>query len=228
MKTQLSNRKTRILTIISKSIFLLLLMAIVVSQGCSKDEPVVATDLISQINALPLEALNADESNFLLLMREEEKLAKDVYVTLYAKWNVNVFLNISSSEQDHTDAVLVLINKYSLVDPVTSNEVGVFTNVHLQELYDQLVATGSTSVLEAYKVGATIEDLDIFDLKEAISKTDNQDLNLVWENLSMGSRNHMRSFYGQIVGLGSTYTAQFISQEELIAIISTPRENNKP
>jgi hypothetical protein len=175
---------------------------VVVSQGCSKDEPVVATDLISQINALPAEALNVDESNYLLLMREEEKLARDVYVTLYAKWNINVFLNISTSEQDHTDAILVLINKYSLVDPVATNGVGVFTNVHLQELYDQLVLTGSTSVLEAYKVGATIEDLDIFDLKEAILKTDNQDLNLVWENLSMGSRNHMRSFYGQIVSLG--------------------------
>jgi hypothetical protein len=203
-------------------------MILFISQGCSKDEPVTATDLISQINALPIEALNDDESNFLLLMREEEKLARDVYITLYAKWNVNVFLNISSSEQDHTDAVLVLLNKYSLVDPVTTDSVGVFTNVRLQDLYDQLVATGSTSLLEAYKVGATIEDLDIFDLKEAISKTDNQDLNLVWENLSMGSRNHMRSFYGQIVGLGSTYSAQFILQEELEAIINSPRENNQP
>ena len=75
MKTQLLNHKSNIITIISKSIISLLLLVVVLSQGCSKDEPVVATDLISQINALPLEALNEDESNFLLLMREEEKLA---------------------------------------------------------------------------------------------------------------------------------------------------------
>ena len=58
-------------------------------------------------------------------------------------------------------------------------------------------------------------------------KTDNQDIKLVWENLSMGSRNHMRSFNSQIVALGSTYLAQFISQAEMLAIISSPKETKR-
>jgi len=205
-----------------------LLIAIGVSlafMSCQKDEEVVSNlSVTSQIEAFPVEALNADELNSLQLMREEEKLARDVYTTLYAKWKVNVFTNISSSEQQHTDAVLTLINKYNLSDPVVSSVVGVFSDPELQNLYNQLVAQGNLSVLDAYKVGATIEDLDIFDLEEALSKSDNQDIKYTFDLLTMGSRNHMRSFYGQIVGLGGTYSAQFITQAELEAIVSSPRE----
>jgi hypothetical protein len=195
--------------------------------SCQKDEEEVAVSnlsVTSQIEAFPVEALNADELNSLQLMREEEKLARDVYTTLYAKWNVNVFTNIASSEQQHTDAVLTLINKYNLSDPVVSSVVGVFSDPELQNLYNQLVAQGNLSVLDAYKVGATIEDLDIFDLEEALSKSDNQDIKYTFDLLTMGSRNHMRSFYGQIVGLGGTYSAQFITQAELEAIVTSPRE----
>lgn len=210
-----------------RSAILVSFMAIAGFSSCTKDEAIPLLDLASQIIALPLEPLNADELNYLQLMREEEKLANDVYVTLYGKWGINVFQNISSSEQGHTDAVLTLLNKYNLQDPVGNNVIGIFTDNHLQVLYNELVAQGSRTILDAYIVGATIEDLDIFDLNNALLKTDNQDIKLVWENLSMGSRNHMRSFYGQIVALGSTYTAQFISQAEMLAIISSPKETNK-
>jgi hypothetical protein len=228
MKTKIGYFNEMSKGIAIQSVVLVSVLVMVLFQSCAKDEVVVNTDLTSQINALPTEALNGEELSFLQLMREEEKLAHDVYVTLYEKWKVNVFLNISSSEQDHSDAVLTLLIKYKLSDPVGDNAVGVFSDTHLQDLYAQLVAQGSTSVLDAYKVGATIEDLDIFDLKNALSVTDNQDLKLVWENLSMGSRNHMRSFYGQIMGLGGTYLAQFITQAELDAIVSSANENNKP
>ena len=194
------------------------------TSSCQKADIVLNTTISAQIADLPQEPLNADELSSLQLMREEEKLARDVYTTLYAKWGINVFLNISSSEQQHTDAVLTLLNKYGLKDPVGNNMPGVFANPDLQALYTQLVAKGSTSILEAYKVGATIEDLDIFDLKNSLLKSDNQDIKLVYDLLSMGSRNHMRTFYGQIISLVSNYSAQFITQSELVAIVTTPRE----
>ena len=87
--------------------------------------------------------LSAEEVDGLLWMREEEKLAHDVYVTLYEKWNLPIFQNISQSELTHTDAVKSLLDRYSLADPAVGNAVGVFVNPTLQALNDQLVEQGS-------------------------------------------------------------------------------------
>lgn len=181
-------------------------------------------NLQAQIISLPKELLSPSELSTLYLMREEEKLARDVYISLYNKWGVNIFSNISNSEQTHMDAILILLNKYSLTDPVGSNAVGVFNNATLQNLYTQLIEQGNTSVAEAYKVGATIEDLDIFDLKSALLNNDNQDIKLVYDMLTKGSRNHMRSFYKNILNVGGIYIPQHITQSEFDAIINSPME----
>ena len=125
------------------------------------------------------------------------------------------------------DAILLLLNKYNLLDPVANNFAGVFANGTLQNLYNQLTTQGSASSLDALKVGATIEDLDIYDLKTALTKVDNQDIRLVYENLMKGSRNHLRSFYSNILVAGGTYTPQFITQAEFDAIIDSPMETGK-
>ena len=180
--------------------------------------------LEAQIKGLPKESLNTAELASLSFMREEEKLAKDVYITLYNKWGVKIFTNISASELTHMKTVLLLLNKYSLTDPVGSNPVGVFRDTSLQKLYNELVAKGNTSILEAYKVGATIEDLDLFDLKNQLINIDNQDIRLVYEMLMKGSRNHLRSFYKNILKVGGSYTPQFISQAEFDAIVNSGME----
>ena len=202
--------------------------------SCSKDDPsannsnntgnINVANLQAQINSLPREPLNPTELSSLSFMREEEKLARDVYITLYNKWGVNIFTNISNSEQTHMESILLLLNKYNLTDPVGSNQVGAFRNTILQELFTQLVTQGTTSILEAYKVGATIEDLDIFDLNTALISIDNQDIRLVYDMLSKGSRNHLRSFYRNILNVGGTYTPKYISQAEFDAIINSPME----
>ncbi len=181
-------------------------------------------DINSKINGYPKESLNNEETLSLKWMREEEKLAHDVYITLYNKWKVNIFTNIANSEQKHTNSVLTLLNKYEIPDPVGNNAVGVFSDSLMQNLYIQLVAKGSLSLMDGYKVGATIEDLDIFDLNNWSTNVDNQDINYVYQNLTKGSRNHMRSFYSQLISSGETYKAQYISQADLDAIINSPKE----
>jgi len=180
--------------------------------------------LQTQINSFPKDSLNQAELGSLSFMREEEKLARDVYIILYNKWGVNIFNNISASEQTHMDAVLLLLQKYSLADPVGTNAVGVFQNETLQILYNQLVAKGNTKLAEAYQVGATIEDLDIFDLKRLLVDIDNQDIRLVYDMLTRGSRNHLRSFYKNILNTGGTYIPQYITQSEFDAIINSSME----
>lgn len=203
------------------------------SFSCSKDDGASSLDqygqfnsfnLNNQIAALPKQTISVEESISLIHMREEEKLARDVYITLYNKHGVVIFDNISRSEQTHTDAVLQLLNKYAIVDPVISNTVGVFSDTSLQALYNSLVMAGSVSIIEAYKVGAIIEDLDLNDLKNDLLKVDNQDIILVYQMLSKGSRNHMRSFYSNLKSLGFIYVPKFISQSELDAIVNSSME----
>lgn len=215
-------------------ILLLLAAPVFTALSCTKDNnpgsnnsngtTVNTAYLQTQITSLPVEPLSQAELNTLYLMREEEKLARDVYITLYNKWSVNIFTNISKSEQTHMDAILMLLNKYSLTDPVASNTVGVFSNPVLQNLYSQLVAQGNASLLDAYKVGATIEDLDIFDLTNSLTVADNQDIGLVYNSLTKGSRNHMRSFYKNILNVGGTYTPQYITLETFDAIVNSAME----
>ena len=138
--------------------------------------------------------LTDDEAAGLLFMREEEKVARDVYLTLYDEWGLRVFSNIASSEQQHMDAILTLINLYGLTDPVGSNDVGVFTNPDLQALYDDLLAQGLESPAAAIEVGILIEQTDIADLQTRLAATDNSNIERVYNNLLRGSQNHLAAF----------------------------------
>ncbi len=176
------------------------------------------------VSALPYEDLSIEERSALLKMREEEKLARDVYKVLYDLWGLRIFANISRSEQRHMDAIKALLNKYDLPDPANDEVAGMFSSPEMQKLYNDLTAQGAKSAVDALLVGATIEDLDIFDLKEGLKKTDNQDVTLVFQNLLKGSRNHLRAFSRVLGMFGQTYTAQYLDQDEIDAIIQSPRE----
>lgn len=169
-------------------------------------------------------SLTEDERTNLLFMREEEKLARDVYLHFSDEYELNIFKNISSSEQYHMDAVLEIMEKYGLEDP-TSNERGVFTNADLQELYDDLISKGEASLIDALTVGATIEDVDIRDLNNAKETTSRDDLINMYEMLECGSRNHMRAFTGQLESRDEIYVPQFISQESYDEIINGSHEH---
>jgi hypothetical protein len=170
------------------------------------------------------QALTAAEATNLIFLREEEKLARDVYLYLFDVWGQWIFENISASEQQHMDAVKNLLDKYNLADPAAGNGEGIFTDLQLQAFYDSLTQKGSASKLDALVVGATIEDMDIYDLQEILSETNKPDIIKVCENLMKGSRNHLRAFVGQIELLGETYAPQYLTQEEVDAIVDSPRE----
>ncbi len=169
--------------------------------------------------------LTEDEAAGLMYMREEEKLAHDVYSVLYAKWQLPVFQNIAASEQTHTEAVLGLLGRYGLSDPVTGRGVGEFADPTLQSLYDQLVAQGSTSVEAALRVGTAIEEIDIMDLEEYLAQTDKADIRRVYQNLLKGSRNHLRAFVRTLEQrTGITYVPQYMGAVAYEAIINSATE----
>lgn len=181
----------------------------------------------SEVVSTTLEELTVLEADNLVFMREEEKLARDVYLTMYDAWGLNIFSNIAASEQTHTDAVAEMLEKYKLPDPVVDDRVGIFVNQKLIDLYDTLLARGYQSSLEALYVGALIEEVDMVDLKRAIEETDNEDIQQLYENLLSGSRNHLRAFVGLIEDQGIVYEAQFLPQDEVDAIVDSPVERSK-
>lgn len=176
------------------------------------------------VSSLPVEPLDSAEKQRVLFIREEEKLAYDVYQAMFDKYGVKIFQNIPNSELSHMEAMLMIITKYQLVDPMDKNPRGVFANADLQSLYNALVSQGNGSVLAAYQVGAKIEELDIFDLNKSIAVTNNQDIKLVYDFLNKGSRNHLRSFFKNLTNAGGTYTPVFITKAEFDAIVTTPTE----
>ena len=193
------------------------------SNGTSSDpNHVSVVDLAAQADS----DITDEDAAALAFMREEEKLARDVYLTLYDVWGTTIFNNIASSEQMHMDAILMLMDHYNLEDPASSNEIGVFDNANLQALYDQLIAIGSQSLPDALAVGAAIEEIDILDLDEYIAATTNSAILQVYGSLLAGSENHLRAFVPQLEReSGESYIPQYMSHEQYDAIMSTAGSN---
>jgi hypothetical protein len=141
----------------------------------------------------PVGELNDTEIHHLEFIREEEKLARDVYIELYNDFPLPVFANIASSEQRHTDAVARLLAYYKLADPFIDQH-GVYTSDYIQFLYDWLTAVGKQSMEQALLVGAFIEEYDILDIWKAESETNEERINFVYQNLYEGSYNHLDGF----------------------------------
>jgi len=172
----------------------------------------------------PVAALSPEEIAGLKFMREEEKLAHDVYVALFNVWGAKVFSQIAVSETTHTETILALLVKYGIADPAAGKAPGVFEDPALQALYNTLIAMGQPSLIDALKVGALIEETDIHDINERKALTDEADILQVYSSLLCGSRNHLRAFNGQLLAKGVTYVPQVLTQAEWDAIANAASE----
>jgi hypothetical protein len=169
-------------------------------------------------------ALSPEEIAALKFMREEEKLAHDVYVALFNVWGAKVFSQIALSETTHTETILALLVKYGIADPAAGKAPGVFEDPVLQTLYNTLIAMGQPSLIDALKVGALIEETDIHDINAKKAVTDEADILQVYSSLLCGSGNHLRAFNGQLLAQGVTYVPQVITQAEWDAIANAAAE----
>jgi hypothetical protein len=156
----------------------------------------------------------------LAFLREEEKLARDVYLYAFDKYGTEVFTKIAGSEQVHMDEVKVLLDKYKIADPA-STEKGVFSNTDLQSTYNDLIAMVDTSLVGGLTAGMIIEDMDMFDIARFESNTEMDDILVVYDFLKCTSKNHMRFFSYDLTDAGGSYSPQFISQAEYDEIIGS-------
>jgi len=191
----------------------------VLTQSCEKSNG----DPLNN-HAVPEELVQNEVDN-LLFLREEEKLARDVYTYAFDLYGEVIFDNISNSEQKHMNLVLTVLDKYGISDPAEGLGMGDFSNPIIQDLYDQLILRCELSDLESFVVGAEIEDLDISDLRTMASESTNTDILDLVQKLECGSRNHMRAFNGKLEDLAATYEPIYLSSEEFEEILLQNHEH---
>ena len=191
------------------------------ASGVSTVDPAA---LSSTLATYEVADLSAAEAAGLAFMREEEQLAHDVYAVSATLWSPPVFANITASEATHSAAVKALLDRYQLADPLAGLSNGTFKSPAFETLYASLVASSLSDLIEALKVGAQIEELDMRDITVQKAGIDNADILMVYDNLLRGSRNHLRAFVKVLVQQGGSYVPQYISQAEFDAIVNSPVE----
>ena len=172
--------------------------------------------------------LTEKEQENLLYLREEEKLARDLYLMLFENWGLKVFNNVAHSESSHTTAVKQLINKYKLEDPASPDRVGEFKNKDIVKLYGKFLKKGKKSKENALRIGGEMEEISLKDLNGFLASTDKPDLAFIYNNLMLASRNHLRIFSLSLEGIGYFYEPAHISKSEYKDIINAPVEREEP
>lgn len=204
------------------TIILSIIFALASCEDASNINSLVQDDNpICCIETASLQNVTLEELESLNFMIEEEKLARDVYISLYSKWGQNSFNNISSSEQKHMDSIKGLLEVYEQSLPATLETVGIFENEVLQSLYTDLITQGSESLIEAFKVGAIIEEIDIIDLDELRDTIVKEEaIDYVFAQLISGSENHLRAFVNNLSKQGVEYEPQLLSADHFNGIIN--------
>lgn len=163
-----------------------------------------------------ISVLTEDEKTAIIHMREEEKLARDVYQTLGKTTDSKVFQNIPKSEGRHMDVFDQLIDRYGLKDPVKDESVvGTFTDPLFTDLFAKLTEKGKLSDADAFEVGAMVEDINMANLMKYGMATEKADLKLAYDTLLVQSKNHMSAFVRQLDRLGKTFEPTHINAQQL-------------
>jgi hypothetical protein len=188
----------------------------------------ISTEIPPDCNFIKISSIELSEveKEMLLYVREEEKMARDVYLFIAERFKMPIFKNIAKSEQVHMDKVLCLLIHYNIEDPAQGP--GVFTNPGIQELYDMLVALGSGPITDALTAGAIIEDYDIYDINHWMTETQNENILTVFGNIVCGSGNHLIEFDAKLNSFGIQYIPDYISKTEYDAIIASGHQTCGP
>ncbi len=168
--------------------------------------------------------LTYTERQGLLMILEEEKLLRDISLSLGNKWGMRIFSEIAKNEETHIELMRVFMQRYEYPDPFSGYEAGKFKNPDMQGLYNDLIVRGSRSAEDALATGAFIEELDIYDLRALIKQTAKGDLKILYLNLEKGSRIHLCALSRELKTRGRLYKPVYIDENLYDKIISDRKE----
>lgn len=176
------------------------------------------------LNYTPSVPLTDIETENVTYFRKAEKMGRDLYVAFYDLWDYSMFDIAANSEQNHMDAMLLLIDLYGLPDPVADLDPGVFNDPDLEARYTELLTRGTPTLNEAMIAGAVTQEYEIAELTEALAIVENGNVVTIYNNLLLASRNHLRSFVKRMAILGITYTPEILTAEAFDEIMSVDWE----
>jgi len=168
-------------------------------------------------NATKIETPGPGDVQGMRFIWEEEKTARDLYISFYNETNQSIFIDLERSEQNHMDQVKSIMERYGVSTPVPDQ--GALENQTLIQIYTDLLSRGNRSGEEALMAAATFEEISIIDLQKEIAATDNQEVIAVYQGLLAGSRKHLRSYVNDLKEQGIAYTPQYLSKAEFDDII---------
>ena len=163
-------------------------------------------------------ALSSREKEGLIFIWEEEKMARDLYTSLYENDKLSIFSDLARSEQSHMDQARAIVDKYALI--ITGkDEQGVFQNQTLQKIHDELLARGLSSDQDALKAAATFEEISIMDLEKELNATHAEDVKAMYQGLQAGSQKHLRSYVTDLKDRGFKYDPRYLRNGEFEKIV---------
>ncbi len=161
------------------------------------------------------------EAGDLQLLREEEKLARD----LFRDWSdrSELFGAVAHSKQLHFEIVGALLQRHQVTDRTLGGE-GLYVFPQLQTLHQELLARGGSTELEALAAGAELHERDLVGLEEAAGRSQLEDVRASLAEIQRGARNHLRGCVEELALQGVDYAPRLLSPEAFAAIINSPRE----
>lgn len=179
--------------------------------------PAYAQDAPAAVQVAPL---SAAERAHLVRAREEQKMARDLYMAFAEAYpDARVFRSLEREEGYHMGRVYELLTTYEIPDPVGAHGPGYFEDQELQRLYTAALAEGRTSYAAALRATARVEELDLVDLARALDASTTPALDRVFEQLARGSRRHLRTAVQALAAAGETYAPQHLSREAFDAVL---------
>lgn len=158
-----------------------------------------ALALPAAVNAATADTTTGLTNAQLTEMREEERMARDLYTQLAKTSGSQIFTRIAASEQRHLDAVERLMTSQGMDADAAGSTVGTYAVPDLQKAYDGWLAEGRASDVAAYTVGTELEKQDIADL-EALDPKPGTTAERVVEALLNASEHHLAAFTKAVNG----------------------------
>ncbi len=165
-------------------------------------------------------ALTADEIEFLFAIREDEKVAKDLYTAFAGQYPTAIqFSRIAAAEATHIAAVETVLGYYEITYPALGAP-GIFADAARQAQYDGLLAK-ATTLQAALEAMTTLEEENIAAYKAVEANITNANLKLIVSNMIKASSNHLKAAVRQLATLGVIYTPIHLDQATFDDIINS-------